>query len=78
MEHKWSLKELYDSFESIVFKEDMAKLEDYIHSFKDFGNQLSYSGNLKKTLEEYISLYKNMTTLFNKLLAMLHLILCRY
>ncbi len=69
MEHKWSLKELYDSFESIVFKEDMAKLEDYIHSFKDFGNQLSYSGNLKKTLEEYISLYKNMTTLFNKLFS---------
>jgi len=36
MEHKWSLKELYDSFESITFKEDIAKLEDYIHSFKDF------------------------------------------
>ena len=69
MEHKWSLKELYDSFESIVFKEDMAKLEDYIHSFKDFGNQLSCSCNLKKTLEEYISLYKNMTTLFNKLFS---------
>jgi len=69
MEYKWSLKELYNSFESIVFKEDMAKLEDYIHSFKDFGNQLSCSGNLKKTLEEYISLYKNMTTLFNKLFS---------
>ena len=69
MEHKWSLKELYDSFESIKFKEDMAKLEDYIHSFKDFGNQLSCSGDLKKTLEEYISLYKNMTTLFNKLFS---------
>ena len=40
MECRWSLKELYDSFESASFKEDMTKLEDYVDSLNKFGEKI--------------------------------------
>lgn len=75
MEYRWSLKELYDSFESTSFKEDMAKLEDCINSLNKFGEQLDGVSDLKVTLEEYISLYKDITILFDKLFSYTSLIM---
>lgn len=75
MECRWSLKELYDSFESASFKEDMTKLEDCINSLNKFGEQLDGVSDLKVTLEEYISLYKDITILFDKLFSYTSLIM---
>ncbi|WP_291579094.1 M3 family oligoendopeptidase [Clostridium sp. UBA6640] len=75
MECRWSLKELYNSFESTSFKEDMTKLEDCIISLNKFGEQLDGASDLKVTLEEYISLYKDITILFDKLFSYTSLIM---
>ncbi|WP_283591599.1 M3 family oligoendopeptidase [Clostridium butanoliproducens] len=69
MECRWSLKELYDSFESASFKEDMTKLEDYVDSLNKFGEKLNDTNDSKSILEEYISLYKDITILVNKLFS---------
>lgn len=69
MECRWSLKELYDSFESASFKEDMTKLEDYVDSLNKFREKLNDTNDSKSILEEYISLYKDITILVNKLFS---------
>lgn len=57
MNQRWSLDELYTSFDSIEFKADMKKFDEYIESFRTWAAK-----NLKDTaeaagkIEEYIKL----------------------
>lgn len=56
MQLTWSLKELYSSFDSEEFKNDMKRLDECIYEFGDFAEKITkdYDNEVKK-IEEYIS-----------------------
>lgn len=68
MEYLWSLKELYPSFDSEEFKQDMALLDDYIEEYKTWVDAITenYSDVVKK-LEEYIEIESRGLRLISKL-----------
>ena len=68
MEYLWSLKELYPSFDSEEFKQDMAALDDYIEEYKTWVDAITenYSDVVKK-LEEYIEIESRGLRLISKL-----------
>jgi pepF/M3 family oligoendopeptidase len=70
MEAKWSLKELYASFEEERFKEDVKKLDLLIAKVKNWVNDhtVSHDNELEK-LEQYITLEKEINSLYEKLAA---------
>lgn len=70
MEHRWSLKELYDSFESKEFKEDLIRCDKFIDKIKEISETFADSKeeNIKK-LENYISVDNEFFHLSFKLLS---------
>jgi pepF/M3 family oligoendopeptidase len=67
MNTKWSLEELYTSFESSEFIADMKKIDDYIDSFKLWAqeNLDNYNQPIRK-IEEYIKLRSELFSLYIK------------
>lgn len=65
MNMRWSLKELYPSFESQEFKADMDKLYKKIDEFKEW-TDLSFNSkeNAVEKAEEYIRRLSEFATLF--------------
>lgn len=75
MSGNWSLKELYTSFQSEEFKNDMKKCDEYVSKYNEFANSLESYKDLKVLLEEYINLNTNLGITFNKVFSFSSLIL---
>lgn len=72
----WSLKELYESFESENFKQDLIECVKYIESFSDWVNQVTENyDNVVSKLEDYINKISYQEKLFSKLFAFCELTL---
>lgn len=70
METTWSLKELYESFESEDFLNDLNTVDDLIQRYELYAQSLSDTdGNETKKLEDYIQLQQKLSTLFQKLFS---------
>lgn len=70
METTWCLKELYESFESEEFLNDLKAVDDLIQRYDLYAQNLSDTdGNKTKKLEEYIQLQQKLSTLFQKLFS---------
>jgi len=69
MSGNWSLKELYTSFQSEEFKNDMKKCDEYVSKYNEFANSLESYKDLKVLLEEYINLNTNLGITFNKVFS---------
>lgn len=69
MSGNWSLKELYTSFQSEEFKNDMKKCDEYVSKYNEFANSLESYKDLKILLEEYINLNTNLGITFNKVFS---------
>ena len=68
MNMRWSLDELYTSFDSKEFKIDMEKLDEYINIFKKWSKEnLNDISGADKKIEEYISLQNEFYRLYIKL-----------
>ncbi len=67
MELKWSLKELYESFQCNEFKEDIKKLDCYIEKINTFANEatLNHDDEAEK-LENYINTSKKFVDLVSR------------
>ena len=64
MQLTWSLKELYSSFDSEEFKNDMKKLDECINEFSDFAEEITKNhDNEVKKLEDYVSRQTTITKL---------------
>lgn len=71
---RWSLKELYPSFESEEFKSDMDKLYNKIDELKDWTeSNFNSKENAVEKAEEYIRRLSEFVTLFSKLSSFAHL-----
>lgn len=70
MSLNWSLKELYNSFESEDFKKDLSECDNYIESFNQWVDSITinYDNALSK-LENYINKISYGKNLFSKLFA---------
>ncbi|MBI6875232.1 M3 family oligoendopeptidase [Clostridium aciditolerans] len=76
MSLNWSLKELYESFESENFKQDLIECVKYIESFSDWVNQVTKNyDNVVSKLEDYINKISYQEKLFSKLFAFCELTL---
>jgi pepF/M3 family oligoendopeptidase len=76
LEHKWSLKELYSSFSSEEFKNDLIKCDEFIDKIKKMSEKLTNDkSNLVKILEEYINISNYFSHLSFKLMAFCQLTL---
>ena len=64
----WSLKELYESFESVEFKNDMNSLTEEINEINNWIEEAvkDYENVLEK-LEEYLNKYIKLEELISKL-----------
>lgn len=67
---RWSLKELYTSFDSPEYLADLEKLDKMIIDFTEWAdkNLMSIENPVKK-MEEYIQFSIDITTVFNKLMS---------
>lgn len=76
MDLSWSLKELYESFDSDAFKNDLAKCDEYIGAFDSWvQNVVSDYNDLAGKLEAYINTMNSGKALFSKLIAFAELTL---
>ncbi len=76
MSLNWSLKELYESFESENFKQDLSECVKYIESFSDWVNNVTENyDNVVSKLEDYINKISYQEKLFSKLFAFCELTL---
>ncbi|MTK11745.1 MAG: M3 family oligoendopeptidase [Clostridiaceae bacterium] len=76
MSLNWSLKELYESFESENFKQDLSECVKYIESFSDWVDQVTENyDNVVSKLEDYINKISYQEKLFSKLFAFCELTL---
>lgn len=68
MDYKWSLKELYSSFDGEDFKRDMANFDKYIEEYKKWVNEITanYEDVVKK-LDAYIDMESKGMVLVSKL-----------
>ncbi len=74
MELKWSLKELYKSFDSEEFKSDLEKVDSLISNLNLWAEKITESkDNSIEKLEEYIDYYTDMENLVNRVGAFIHL-----
>ena len=66
---EWSLKEIYSSFKSKEFLDDLKKIDDGIEELKVFSNNIYNSNDKAKNLEDFInkliSLNLVITKIFN-------------
>lgn len=70
MNQRWSLDELYSSFESEQFKGDLKKNEELIEELKLWGKRKLTSSNNKVTvIEEYITLQNQLYGVATRLLS---------
>ncbi|QIB27344.1 M3 family oligoendopeptidase [Caloranaerobacter azorensis] len=70
MDLKWSLDELYTSFESEDFINDMKKLDSSIKKINDWSEiNLNTKDNAIQKIEEYINIQIELNTLFEKLMS---------
>ena len=61
---RWSLDELYTSFDSKEFQEDIERYEMLIQEFSNWSeNKLGNSEDSLQTIEEYISYLQQLSTL---------------
>ncbi len=76
MELNWSLKELYESFESDAFKKDVEKVNSFIKDYEEMANRICKDHeNQVEKLEEYIKENVEKINLFEKLLSFVSLTL---
>lgn len=74
MNQRWSLDELYSSFESEEFKRDFQNTEDLILNFKQWAKEkLSTLDNVAVTIEEYIKLQNHFSDVVGRLFSFAHL-----
>lgn len=74
MNLNWSLKELYTSFESNEFIDDMKKLDIMIEDIKKWSNEIiNKDENISDNLEEYIKKYSKLSDLEMKLFIFVNL-----
>lgn len=72
----WSLKELYDSFESEAFLSDLKQLDKQIKSMIDWVKEaITTHDKAKEKLEDYIGLTKELYLTQEKLTAFISLTL---
>lgn len=64
---RWSLNELYSSFDSNEFKEDVKKLEQLISELNYWSDEGLDKNNAVKTIEEYLKFSIEISSLFTKL-----------
>lgn len=70
MDLNWSLKELYESFESKNFKEDLRECDNSIENFIQWVETSTKDcDNFIKNLEEFIRLKSHLEDLFSRLFA---------
>jgi pepF/M3 family oligoendopeptidase len=69
MNGNWSLRELYSSFHSEEYRNDMAKCDEYVRMYIDFANSLNNCENPKDMLENYVKLHTEMGIIFSKVLS---------
>lgn len=68
MNLRWSLKELYSSFECNDFKNDLKKLSEFIEKYKLWvTNNTKDKENIKIKIEEYVEMTNSFIDLFMKL-----------
>lgn len=70
METTWSLKELYESFESEAFLKDVEKVDEIIKRYDNYAQSLSQTeeSDIKK-LENYLEFQIEMSNLFQRLFS---------
>lgn len=74
MELKWSLNELYKSFDSEEFKSDLGKVDSLISNLNLWAEKVTENKeNLVEMLEEYIDYYTNLENLVSRVGAFIHL-----
>ena len=74
MSLNWSLKELYQSFESNEFKMDMEKITTKIQEINEWANEIVEDDcNILLKLEEYIKRYSKLNELISKIGAFIEL-----
>ncbi|MEN8078150.1 M3 family oligoendopeptidase [Clostridioides difficile] len=74
MSLNWSLKELYPSFNSKEFKEDIDRLTNKINEINVWAEEaIKNNENLLDKLEEYIKKYSKLNDLINKIGAFIQL-----
>jgi len=74
MELKWSLKEVYPSFDSDEFKNDLENLTEVIENINIWATDIvKDKENLVKNLEEYINKFTTVTDLSSKLSIFINL-----
>lgn len=74
MELKWSLKELYKSFDSEEFKSDLEKVDSLISNLNLWAEEITESkDNSVQKLEAYIDYYTNLEDIVNRVGAFIHL-----
>lgn len=74
MDLNWSLKEIYPSFESKEFKNDLLKLKEYIEDIKEFSIKINNKDDILNALEDYINLINNLNTIQYKLYSYVNLV----
>ncbi|MDO5516111.1 MAG: M3 family oligoendopeptidase [Clostridium sp.] len=68
MELNWSLKEIYASFESNEFQNDLKKLDELINEINEFSQNLRKEKKYEvENLEKYINYFSEFTELKNRL-----------
>lgn len=71
---RWSLNELYSSFDSKEYNEDNKKFDILMNEFIKWADEsLNSSENPSEKMEKYIEFTVNITTIFNKLMAFANL-----
>lgn len=74
VELKWSLRELYKSFDSEEFKSDLEKVDSLISDLNLWAEKITESNdNSVQKLEEYIDYYTNLEEIVNRVGAFIHL-----
>lgn len=67
---RWSLNELYTSFDSKEYKDDLEELDSLIVEFGKWADDnLSSTDNPVEKMEKYIELFKEIRSIFTKLFA---------
>jgi pepF/M3 family oligoendopeptidase len=76
MEHRWSLSELYTSFEANEFKNDLKKYDELIKNIDEMAEKSTIdTNNAAKKLEEYITITNEFSDLYLRLFAFCELTL---
>lgn len=74
MELDWSLKEVYPSFDSDEFKQDLNKLTDIIEEINKWASEVTKNkDNLVEKLEDYINKFTKVTDLSSRISIFINL-----